>query len=1084
MAASLFPFKRGSQLFMRFLRHCIIMILEGFAFLLALLTFGSLLLVGRLMYGPLTITTLTPWIEQVISQPQLGMAAHISQTMLTWDRDNRNIVLALSNVQVMDSLGQKIANVPELQFVLSPTGYIAEQHSPWVVMVRHPHMQAQLGKDGKLKFGAVDMPTSLPQEQDSKTTMLGLQNAATVLQDLIRAPHARVAGLGLFANINMEDFELALQDEANGHHWDIRVPQLNLKRIHNDYQGKATLTLQRAETHTEVGFTLVYRAAEGHFHAVWSFDHLNPEILGEFVRQLRAFNFISSPLTGTIALTFNDALEMFDGRMNLNLDAGALNLPDIYQAPLPFKGGQMVVSYDGSKRKWIVEPVRLDLEKAVMKGSANIDVAQNPRVVSMFLSLENLSVEALADYWPLQAATHARNWVTANIHGGTVDGVRAELRLAVPEGDVASTHVRDVAADFSLRDAALTFWPPMPDIEKVSAKARITEKDFDVKITTGEVGAIKLNPSHLLITGLSEDKQVMSLEANLQGPTKDLLTILDREPLGYAKKMHIKPDDVSGEMEGTLTMSFPLLKDLSFDQMEINTAAKVTKTGIRKVADLVEVRDGEAAITVDKNMLTFEGRAVLNGLPSTVKWEERFVRSAPDQPLSEGIFKTKANLEALKSFGVEVPFTSSAAFPLEATYQRYTLGSKLAVSADVKETQLDFPTYIKPVGDAAQLSTVLEWGDGKPMRLSALELEGKDVLVKGKGQFDAGGHLSALTLDPLQLGASKARLEFSRGKDGVPFFKLNADVLDIQELLAPKPDKPEDGKAPEAPTPLRMDAQIKHLITDPKNELSAVSFSGERDTINWLNLNLSAKAGATPLSVTLSSKNDRSLLSATTPDLGNVLRALAITDTMTGGRLQIEGKSEAGDKSRNILGHIKLENYHVRKMPVLATLISAISPDGFAELVTGQGLAFGELNGDFMWGRDAIVLSKLHTAVGSLGLTSAGKIDLTQDRLELEGQVIPVYFINRILSAIPVIGDLLTGGENQGVFAATYRIDGKLSKPRVVVNPVAVLAPGFLRTILFMDNSVTKPGFDKKPVVTAPSAKKTTPPAKTNFNQQ
>ena len=44
-----------------------------------------------------------------------------------------------------------------------------------------------------------------------------------------------------------------------------------------------------------------------------------------------------------------------------------------------------------------------------------------------------------------------------------------------------------------------------------------------------------------------------------------------------------------------------------------------------------------------------------------------------------------------------------------------------------------------------------------------------------------------------------------------------------------------------------------------------------------------------------------------------------------------------------------------------------------------------------------------------------------------------------------IVGELFTGGEGSGVFAATYEVDGALNDPDVSVNPLAALAPGALR---------------------------------------
>ena len=57
------------------------------------------------------------------------------------------------------------------------------------------------------------------------------------------------------------------------------------------------------------------------------------------------------------------------------------------------------------------------------------------------------------------------------------------------------------------------------------------------------------------------------------------------------------------------------------------------------------------------------------------------------------------------------------------------------------------------------------------------------------------------------------------------------------------------------------------------------------------------------------------------------------------------------------------------------------------------------------------------------------------------------YSVNRVLGAIPLLGNILTGGEGEGLFAVTYAISGSLEALDVSVNPLSVLAPGFLRNL-------------------------------------
>jgi hypothetical protein len=58
---------------------------------------------------------------------------------------------------------------------------------------------------------------------------------------------------------------------------------------------------------------------------------------------------------------------------------------------------------------------------------------------------------------------------------------------------------------------------------------------------------------------------------------------------------------------------------------------------------------------------------------------------------------------------------------------------------------------------------------------------------------------------------------------------------------------------------------------------------------------------------------------------------------------------------------------------------------------------------------------------------------------------VPAYVVSQVIGEIPLIGRILTGGEGEGLFAATYRAKGPLDDPQVSVNPLAALAPGFLR---------------------------------------
>ncbi len=1048
---------------MRHIKLTLVLVLEGIAFCAAIVLLGTLLLAGRLMLGPLTITGLTPVFENILSSADNGVFAKISHSSLTWDKERRKAVLELSNIQFTDKLQQSIAAVPQILLVLHPMGYFDETRSPWNVVIQNPSMHLRVDAGGALHLGAMGMDekkSEIVSEVEAPKDVITREQLLDLLRDALHSPHTRSAGLGLFANLKVINGGITLNDEGKQITWNLTMPALSLRRTKNNYAGKAAMIVSKNKMQTPVDFAWTYDAKEKTYTATGSFDHLNPALFAGSIAQLKPFDFISSPLTGSVTISIDEDATVIDGGLNLNLDKGDIKITDLYANPLPFKSGQIVARYNKGTNILRVEPLRFDFEKMILHGEADIHVGSTPRDVNATFKLSDLPVEQFSQIWPEQAAKNARDWILENIHKGLLDEAVLNLAMTVPDNDVTAATLKDVHGTLKISNAEMTCWKPLPDIQKLNATGTFNEKGFDIQIASGEQGEIKIKPSHVVITGLDEENQILTLDVNIAAPANTLLEVLDRPPMGYAKKMNIKPKETSGHVDGLLHMSFPLLKDLLFDQIELKADAKVTDGAMQKVAGLIDVSKGNVALLVDKDGLSFKGDAALNGVPSTVEWVERFAAAMPDTLLSKASIKGNANAEDIQKFGIGIEMTSSQAFPVNVTYERGAQRSKLAVSGDATAPKLQLSDlfYVKAAGAPFTFSTSLEWGGTKPMQLSELKVRGNNIAIDGVGTFDANQHLSKLTVNPLQLEETRAKAEFTRGKDGVPNLQIIGEALDIRHAFeSDDKEVKQDTQGDKPTTPLQVDIQLKRVLTGAKTELNNVTIKGARDEFGWATLDANATAKyKTPFNFSIKPVGGRTQLSATTPNLGNILSSLDVTDTMIGGKLAIDGKSEPGDKLRNIFGHIKLDNYRVTNMPALAQLISAISPDGFAAMLGGEGLGFGDLEGEYVWSKDIIVITKAHTSSGSLGLTTAGKIDLQRSVLELEGQVIPVYFISRILSAIPLVGDILTGGDGQGLFAATYRVEGPISKAKVSVNPVSVLAPGILRNILFMDKDITK----------------------------
>jgi hypothetical protein len=77
--------------------------------------------------------------------------------------------------------------------------------------------------------------------------------------------------------------------------------------------------------------------------------------------------------------------------------------------------------------------------------------------------------------------------------------------------------------------------------------------------------------------------------------------------------------------------------------------------------------------------------------------------------------------------------------------------------------------------------------------------------------------------------------------------------------------------------------------------------------------------------------------------------------------------------------------------------------------------------------------------------------------LDMRGTVVPAYIFNSLLGHLPIIGRLFSAERGGGLFAASFTVQGPLSDPKVSVNPLSAITPGFLRGIFGLGNEEPEP---------------------------
>ena len=121
---------------------------------------------------------------------------------------------------------------------------------------------------------------------------------------------------------------------------------------------------------------------------------------------------------------------------------------------------------------------------------------------------------------------------------------------------------------------------------------------------------------------------------------------------------------------------------------------------------------------------------------------------------------------------------------------------------------------------------------------------------------------------------------------------------------------------------------------------------------------------------------------------------------------------------------------------------------GIADLLTGEGIRFNEFEMDFKTKNNLTEIDELYALGPAISIMMEGYIE--KDRVtSLKGTLVPATTINKTISKIPLLGNILVGSKTgEGVFGVSFKIKGPPSDLKSSVNPIKTLTPRFITMTL------------------------------------
>jgi hypothetical protein len=1025
-------------------------VLAGAAILFAFLTW-------RLTQeGPIHLRFLSGYVEQALARADQPYLIAIEDTVLTWAGWDRNLDVRAINLRVRDRDGRELATLPEVSFTFSARAMLKGLVAPSKIEIIGPRLTLVRNADGSIAFG----PGGILAPEAVTAGVDGSFEALFLFANDMLGPPDYDRPTGYLTSAAILNGSVQMIDHVTGLTWQAEGFGAEARRDVNGLVGDMFAALPQLGDPAILSASLSYNRDTRVLRLESSLGALQLSSLGLIEPALSELSTVDLAVSAKVvtSITVSEAHVGDVGVIDFSLSSGAgeLDLPRWFKEPLPISG----LSAEG----------RVDRRNDIMLSSLDIDlggphVTANAQWQGAFtgqawdggtpllaaeLSVADLPAERLAPYWPEDVAADTRAWVVPNIPSGMIERAAAELLLRLPIGgtDIALQSVRGT---LSTTDLTVHYLRPMPPIEKGVATAEFDAKTFRATITGGEVGKVKIGKGTLEITGLDVEDQFIKVGGDLEAPLSDALALLDHPRLGYATKLGIDPKTAGGSARASILFNFPAAKNLAFSDVKLKVDAQLEQVAIRKMRFDQDVTDGTLAISLDESGMNVAGPVVFAGAPLQLDWTQSFTDSAAFDERLHATGAIDADQLALLGFDYRAWVTGQCM--CDFVYTTFADGkARLEGKLDLAQARLELPAakWLKEPGAAANAEMALDIVGGRPVAMPSFVVTAGDLSAKGALTFDAGGDVSRVTLPDLRMGGSQLAGVEVELRDGWTLATVSDGYLDASPWMEDDdPLTPEELalSEPEPQRPFTLRGKLTGLSLGEGQELTGVTIEAVRDPQWWDMVAFQATLpSGKPITFDYRpGEPGEHDLNITTSDGGGALRALGLYDSVEGGTLTITGKVKDNQPWRPLRGHIQMSSFRLINTPFIARFLSVATLTGVVDAVTGEGFLFGGASGRFVKTRGLIDVRRFRSAGPSLGITAQGKIDLDRNLINVKGTLVPAYAINSVFGNIPLIGPLLQGGEGEGMFAATYAVEGDLNEPRINVNEWSALAPGFIR---------------------------------------
>ncbi len=785
------------------------------------------------------------------------------------------------------------------------------------------------------------------------------------------------------------------------------------------------------------------------------FTGLDADTISQTAPKLGLLDGVTVRVDGSADFALDPQMKPLSGRVDINFGSGQLpGIPDVMETVPDLLWGRLAARLSPDDNVITLENLTLDFsnpEENISGPSISLTGSARPAETGMDIDLNGLVLDLpmnrLPAFWPETLAPNPREWVTDNIPEADVHQAGIAASLSIPDMDPQQITINSLSGGIEFDQAQVHYLRPLPPATGVAGLAEFTDTSFDIDITAGVLKDAKLTDGKILISGLDGDNEAIDIGLSIATPLSTALQLLDTSPRNYISRIGLNPAGITGNAVADVRFRFPLLADLNADDIVYETDAVLRKISVPRPELDAVVTAESVALGLRPGKLVLEGDVRIDTTPARVIWNENFADEGDQQ--TQLAITTTADLSELRRFNLPLAGIAEGPASLSATYTTFKSGSQtIDLAADLTHSTLmvDMVDWRKEPGTPSSLALKIGIDPTNGYRIDNIVLDGgQDHRLVGQMQANADfKRITNATIETLRYGNTNISGTV-KDVNGIYQVTLNGPSMDITPFVDLDETDTTDRDAPPVLEPaIQISGSVESVFLSADRSVDNVDFrldlQGEQ--VDRLNVLGSLGADKSVNIQYLPTPNGGHSLDVTADDTGLALAIADITGRLEGGKLTITGLRQTADDP--MLGRIEMRNFKLLDAPRLTKILEVISVTGILAALNNEGLAFDTMTVDFSLTPDSFDILDGVARGNAMGVTATGAINRTEDTLNIGGDIAVAGIFSNTIGAIPGINLLL----GDGLFGVTYRMTGPVDDPDVNVNPLSVIAPGFLRKAL------------------------------------